>query len=163
MAGNRSAGLVALERRIRAARMRVAGMSEREIAAKLGVGASTVRRDLELALRDQNWQAVCEAREARKAAMAKVDQIEHALWEAWERSCGDQRPGNVACMTALLKCVQRRAALLRLDEPAPPVLTMRDCDCAWRDLAAKAGEPESADCESARGDEVETIAAPAAA
>jgi hypothetical protein len=92
--------------------------------------------DLAVAARDWSWQALCEARAARTSELQKLDNMERAIWHAWEGK--DCPPGNLACMRELLRCTQQRMALLRLDRPAPTPVTAAECDQALREIVVRA-------------------------
>ena len=96
MARHKAAGLELVERRLRAARLRVSGMTESEIAHKLDVSRSTVRDDLEIVLRDRSWQAVLEAprRARRRVEEARQDGARPLGRMGW--------PGRSAAGTGLL-------------------------------------------------------------
>jgi Homeodomain-like domain len=74
-------------RRQSVANLFLAGKTQREIGAALGVDHSTVSRDL-AALREQ-WQQVAERdfRERAAVELARIDHLEAVAWAAWERSC----------------------------------------------------------------------------
>lgn len=118
------------------------GLTQAEMAARLNVCRQQVQYDLKELHR--RWVAAQLAdTEARKALeLAKIDHVERTYWRAWRRSrkarqartrakatagAGaaklraslrrEGRDGNPAFLAGVLRCIQRRAAILGLDAP----------------------------------------------
>ena len=145
MAENRSKEKRDADRR-RVAALYLQGRYQVDIAAELGIDQSTVSRDLKAIRKEWRASSVRDFDEARAQELAKIDELEREAWAAWERSkaetrtvtrrrrqvpAGDgtagelseqslkteQRHGDISYWNAVLKCVERRCALLGLDEP----------------------------------------------
>lgn len=71
----------------RESKMYLHGASQEEIAAELGLNQATVSRDL-ATLQGEWAQLALRNLDQRKAEeLARLDTIERAAWQAWERSC----------------------------------------------------------------------------
>ena len=178
MAGTGSKALLLLERAQRAARMRIAGRTEAEIAMKLQVSASTARRDLQRAA--ATWKALTaqSLEEARREELARLAEVERGYWEAWEQSRQDRETtttrqvldadknvielstvkregqmGKPAFLQGVLACIDRRHKLLDLDDP-PRRLMREHFDRFREEQEAAAAEPTvDGDCPNFRGSE----------
>ena len=89
-----------LERRRDVARRYLEGMTQVAIAAELGVGLRTVKRDL-FNIREQ-WKksAIRDFDEVKAEQLAKLDRMECEVWEQWRRSCEDYEKRVVEDRTA---------------------------------------------------------------
>jgi len=115
----------------------LAGLTQEEIAAKLGVGKATVSRDLKRI--HARWQEIAiDAREewVRKE-LARLLIVEREAWRGWKRSLKDRQvrttkqtesgteetekvegqAGDPTFLARVLDCIRRRADLLGLDAP----------------------------------------------
>ena len=126
------------ERRRKEYQLHLAGYTQEEIADKVGVHRSVVSRDLQ-AFRD----SICpgeppDVQEAYYVQMAKLDQLEHAYWSAWEeskleketrtaqRSAAEGREtvglkrerqaGNPALLMGVFRCIVKRDGMLGLNQ-----------------------------------------------
>jgi hypothetical protein len=83
--------MVALYRRKEVAKRYVQGQSQWEIANDLNLSETTVTGDIRT-IREQ-WlaSALQDFNSAKAMELAKIDNLEATAWEAWHRSCADQR------------------------------------------------------------------------
>ena len=94
-----------------------AGRPMRGIAAALGIGATTVHRDLQR-LRSQWRRSAGRDFDALvQDELVKLDHVEAGAWSGWDRSRDDGGAGDPRFLTAALACVDRRCRLLGLDAP----------------------------------------------
>jgi transcriptional regulator with XRE-family HTH domain len=122
-------------------RLYLQGLTQAEIARRVGVSQQQVSRDLE-AVRDE-WRADTRADAAalRAREVAKLDAVEASYWVAWEESRGvqvrrtreqsahdgtedartievsEESPGDPRYLAGVLACIDRRCRLLGLDVP----------------------------------------------
>lgn len=82
-------------RRMQVADMYLRGLSQPEIAQKVGVNQSQVSRDLKK-LREEWLDRSIQAIDRRKAEeLAKIDKLEMEYWDAWERSKKDSETTTI--------------------------------------------------------------------
>jgi DNA-binding CsgD family transcriptional regulator len=96
------------QRREKAAELRLAGHSIREIARALDVGIATIHSDIEAVLertRDASGDAI---EKDRRLSLARIDVAIKGLWES-------VKTGNHDSVRELVRLEQRRAKLLGLD------------------------------------------------
>ena len=108
---NRAEKLTAAERRPRVLELKKAGASVRAIARALDVGATTVQRDLDLALGELAAEQRAGAERLRVLELARLDAMHSALWPR-------VRAGDTDAIDRLLRIAERRSKLLGLDAPA---------------------------------------------
>lgn len=102
-----------IERQREVAKFRLRGVTDqRHIAAQLGVSQPTISRDF--AELDVHFQAEADAdiRAAKGIDLARLDAMIDAIWS--EAMKGDAKTWHI---DRILKCLERRAALLGLDAP----------------------------------------------
>src|SRR5215470_14010030 len=63
------------------------GLTQGEIAQRLGVSRQQIGYDLKLLQRRWQESALADFHAKKAAELAKVDELERTYWEAWERSC----------------------------------------------------------------------------
>ncbi len=121
----------------RIAELYLEGKTQGEIGAEIGVHQSTVCR--ELAGIRQRWveSSLVNFDEAKRRELAVVDRVEAAAWEGWRESQKPketsktsgkrggpvetaekevvERAGNPRFLDVILKCVERRCAILGLN------------------------------------------------
>lgn len=83
--------LADLERRSLCARLYVRGHTQREISARLKIGLGTVNRDLQAIRSEWLESSLVDFNEAKARELAKIDHLETAAWQAWERSREDSQ------------------------------------------------------------------------
>lgn len=89
-----------------AIQLRIAGLTEREIAQKVGLSQSRVSRIIKQALQQRRQQS---ADELRAVEGARVEELHRALWPSALK-------GNLGAANVVLKAADRRARLFGLDE-----------------------------------------------
>ena len=97
-----------IELRRRAWELRIAGLTQQQIGAKLGISQSVVCRMLARARQDATAATHDVAATATTEQVARLDRMLTALWEK-------VRNGNERAIDAVLKIEERRARLLGLD------------------------------------------------
>jgi len=124
------------------ARMYLEGMSQWQIAERLGVSAQCISRDLKKL--NQRWLEKADIDFDKKKAeeLAKLDKVESTAWESWERSCQakeqkgtknreggvkgsfneewarqEERDGDPRFLEIVYKCILKRMEILGLDAP----------------------------------------------
>lgn len=97
-----------IELRRRAWELRLAGLTQQQIGAKLGVSQSIVSRMLARARQDATEAAQSIAATATTEQVARLDRMLTALWEK-------VRNGNERAVETVLRIEERRARLLGLD------------------------------------------------
>jgi transcriptional regulator with XRE-family HTH domain len=70
-----------------AAALYLRGLTQHEIAERLGVSRQQVRYDLKVLRRRWQESALADFHAKKAAELAKADELERTYWEAWERSC----------------------------------------------------------------------------
>jgi hypothetical protein len=106
MAGERR--VLAAERRRRALELRRAGLTYRQVARELGfAGPSSAHKSVSVGLRAMLREPAAEVR------ALELERLDRLLQGVWGRAVG----GDVRCVDAVLRIMQRRAALLGLDHP----------------------------------------------
>jgi hypothetical protein len=131
----------------RISEMYLKGKTQQEIADATGVRQQQITYDLKTIR--QRWIAssVRNFDEERGIALAKIDALERAAWDAWEKSCeektrksiqqnafGDKTSsvttetllGNPAYLQIVDRCIERRCKLLGLDAPVRTEVTGKD-------------------------------------
>jgi transcriptional regulator with XRE-family HTH domain len=63
------------------------GLTQGEIAQRLGVSRQQISYDLKALQRRWQESALADFHAKKAAELAKVDELERTYWEAWERSC----------------------------------------------------------------------------
>jgi transcriptional regulator with XRE-family HTH domain len=100
-----------LARQEQVLQLRIAGLSQVEIARRLGVSQSQISEDLKRAFNALAERCAHEQEHFARLDLARMDAMLEALWPAV--ASGDTK----ACAVAL-KVLERRARLLGLDKPA---------------------------------------------
>jgi transposase-like protein len=92
-------------------RLRMEGLSHREIAAQLGIAPSTAYKRVRHALDGINQRNAAEADTLRTLELLRLDELQDAVWE--QALAGDDK-----ALGRVLAIMGRRAKLLGLDAPA---------------------------------------------
>jgi len=149
-------------RRLAVADHYLAGATQTEIAAQLGVDQATISRDVR-ALRQQ-WRekAVRDIEQKEERELAILDRIEDEAWAGWKRSCRKSKRvtrtangavltttktqcGNPRFLFAVLTCIGHRCKIFGLYatepvkpiEPPPKILTRDEMIAKVRAFLAK--------------------------
>lgn len=112
------------------------GETQNTIAAALDVDQATISRDLAAVRKAWLDSAIRDFDAARAIELAKIDEVEREYWLAWERSQKDKeiayqeqsdkkkvglrresQVGNPAFLDGVLRCIEKRCAILGLDAP----------------------------------------------
>lgn len=101
------ASLARVERRAKVMRLRNGGATLGQIAEAVEVSVETVRRDIELAIKDHLQVPVDEH---IAAALSRIEDMRRALWKPMLQ-------GDTKAVSELIKLEQRQAQLLGLDAP----------------------------------------------
>lgn len=119
--GTRRAAATAtkLDRQAKALELRRAGLSYREIAAKIGIGKSQAQRLVEAGLEQVRDEVDAEARDLKAIELSRLDAMLSGLWP-------DARRGAHGAVDRVLRIMERRAKLLGLDAPLKMAQTTRD-------------------------------------
>ena len=116
------------------------GLTQEEIAQRLGVSRQQIGYDLKALQRRWQESALADFHAKKAAELARVDELERTYWEAWERSCqarevttqertqgGDghadearlkagvrkeQRDGNSEFLRGVERCIEMRCKIL---------------------------------------------------
>ena len=132
-------------------RLYLRGVSQMDIAAKLGVNQSTVSRDLKAIQKQWRESALINMDEAKQRELARIDELERTYWDAWLVSCedaeierikqaggasGDKRAeiikekrgqsGNPAFLAGVERCIQLRVKIIGLEAPKKQEITGKD-------------------------------------
>jgi predicted transcriptional regulator len=67
-------------------RLYLAGKIQAQIAQELGISQSTVSRELKIIQGEWKIERVLDLNEAKQKELAKIDNLETTLWDAWNRS-----------------------------------------------------------------------------
>ena len=158
------------ERRRRAMHLHLAGFTQEEIADQLGVERSMISRDLQSARDARPSGDSPDLEEARFTQLAKLDQLEHAYWIAWEESKREKetrtaqrseaeghetvglrrerQAGNPAYLIGIFRCIAKRETMLGLDQKSaasgPPPKRMpskQEVEQTLRMMSATVGGP----------------------
>jgi len=92
-------------------RLRLDGLTHREIAAQLGVAPSTAFKRVAHALSEVNARNAEQAEDLRALELLRLDELQNAIWER-------AIDGDDKAMGRVLAIMDRRAKLLGLDAPA---------------------------------------------
>lgn len=150
------------QRRQQVAERYLRGEYQSAIASSLGVDTATVSRDLAAVRAAWLASAVRDFDAAKAQELAKIDEVERAAWQAWERSTQNKevaiqeagedkklkkavlrkegQSGNPAFLNTILTCIERRCAILGLDAPKRFVIKWDELTEEQIDRLA-AGEP----------------------
>ena len=137
----RTKKLAIAERRRKVAAMYVRSARMVDIASQLNVSIGTVHSDIETLKEEMRAVAVDDIGTQVGIALARIEEIARQAWEGWARSIGpkttekerlvesvehgdttaietavEQQIGNPTFLQTLLKCEERRAKLLGLDD-----------------------------------------------
>ena len=91
-------------------KLRLAGLTHRAIAAQLSIAPSTAYKRVRHALDGVNQRTTQEAESLRALELARLDELQCALWE-------QALAGELKAVDRVLKVMERRAKLLGLDAP----------------------------------------------
>lgn len=105
--------VAASERRAQAVALRISGMTYDAIAQRLGVGSTTVFRDVTESMADAAKRTREAADELLELELQRLDTLQGGLWDA-------ALAGDVSSVRAVLAVMERRAKLLGLDAAAKP-------------------------------------------
>ena len=108
--------VLAQDRREKCLKMRIAGLSERAIAARLGVSATQVSRMLRIALDLLNKSELNKAEYLRRTELERLDQMTLGLMPHHR----DPR-----YVDSMLRVMERRAAYLGIDAPTRSEIVQR--------------------------------------
>ena len=101
----------------RAVALTEAGATQREVAETLGVSLSTVNHDLRLERRRAAEASLGDLTQALGDELERLDRIEDAAWEAWQKGRTAPVP-SVKPLDIALKAARARARLLGLEAPS---------------------------------------------
>jgi hypothetical protein len=125
-------------------RLRLQGLTQAEIALRLGVSQQQISRDLKRIARQWRAESDRSVRDLIAIELARLDQVESDSWDAWERSCQPatkrteargggrvtettvQRVGDPRFLDKVLECIEHRCGLIGLDAPTEHEHTGRD-------------------------------------
>lgn len=99
------------ERRLIAARLHKLGWTQEEIAERCGVTQEQISRDLSIVRERWAQEAVADIAEHKRRALEKIDEVEAAAWANYENGKVER------ALDTLLKCIERRCAILGVDAP----------------------------------------------
>jgi hypothetical protein len=116
----------ALARRARAAELYVRGWTQQRIADHLNVTQQAVCRALKLIRREWRAARLRNYDQLVDEQLPRIDAIEAAAWDGWERSRAAGGAGNVRFLAVALNCVERRCKLIGAD--APTKVNLGDLD-----------------------------------
>ena len=157
---------VAVDRRRRDVAARyLRGEMQSEIAASYGISQQQVSVDLKAIRAAWLAAAVRDFDTARAQELAKIDAVEAECWAAWDRSKQDKestvqeasgeggkkkkvtlrkegQAGNMAYLTGVLTCIERRCKILGLDAPTRFVVKWEDLTDEQIDRLANGEPPE---------------------
>lgn len=132
---------------LRIANLYLRGHTQFEIGQVVGVHQTQISQDLKILHTRWLKSGLRDFDELKGEQLAKLDKLETEYWEGWERSKGDEvsveaeiekgdpapsnvrshltrgkkqiknRDGNPVFLNGVLKCVERRCAILGLDAP----------------------------------------------
>jgi predicted transcriptional regulator len=128
----------AKERRMIVAEAYLCGITQMQIAEKLGVTQATISNDLK-ALR-KAWQksALVDIDQMKEQELAKIDRLESEYWQAWEASKGvkriktgekragqegrasvreEDRTGDPRYLRGVMDCIDKRCKILGIEAP----------------------------------------------
>ena len=160
-----------MKRRQQIAERYLRGEYQTTIAADLGINQAQVSRDLK-AMRDL-WlaSAIRDFDAAKAQELAKIDAVERAAWQGWEKSTQDKevsiqetdgtldektkkprmkkvslrkegQAGSPAFLSTILTCIERRCAILGLDAPKRFTIKWEELTDDQLDRLAKGEAPE---------------------
>lgn len=137
----KAAQLAIEARREKAAQLKLAGWTDREIAAHLGVSLGTANTDINAVLERLQESAEDAIARQRRLALARLEKSIKGIWPGIEA-------GDLATVDTLVKVEQRRARLLGLDAPTKVEsevtnLTLDDLDQLKRSAKANECSPET--------------------
>lgn len=141
------------------ARLYLTGKTQQEIADQFGVSREQIKYDLEEIRQRWRQSTVINITEAKQRELARLDELERAYWQAWERSCGEKRTtrqetsqgsdgqdnnrriraiinnenlfGNPAYLAGIQYCISERCKILGLYAPAKVAPTTPDGDAPY--------------------------------
>ena len=143
------------QRRAEVAHLYLQGLTQEEIAEAVGVSQPTVSIDLKAIQADWKAQSVEDLNDKKLLELAKLDEAERNAWEQFNRSCEDAtktrrevgadgefgegymekvgQSGNPRYLDIVIRCIEKRCALLGLDAPQKVAQT----DAAGNDISAE--------------------------
>ena len=99
------------------ARLTLQGVTQRDIARRLKLSQPMVAYDLAAIRKEWQGRDDAEFAEARGFAMAKLENLEVAYWEAYDQSTkGGKRPGKPRYLAGVRACIEKRCRLLGLGD-----------------------------------------------
>lgn len=146
---------VITNRRQQVAERYLRGMYMAQIAEEMGVDTATVSRDLSELRKEWLDRSINHIDQKKAIELAKLDRLEITFWDAWERSRENAetqiekdtpqghhsetrsvgQSGNPAFLEGVLKCIDRRCAILGLDAPKKIQATIDVTKLSDEDLA----------------------------
>lgn len=116
------------------ARFYLQGITQIEMAERLGINKNTVTADLKIIQARWRESALVDINEARQIEMARIDQLEREYWRAWENSLRDkitaytnnqrgnsgkkeQQFGDPRYLQGVQWCIEKRCKILGIDAP----------------------------------------------
>lgn len=99
------------ERRALVARLHKLGWTQEEMAQKFGVTQAQVSIDMSAVREMWAKSAVADLAEHKRDALEKIENIEAAAWANYEAGKIER------ALDTLLKCIERRCAILGIDAP----------------------------------------------
>ena len=121
--------------RLEISRLYLRGLTQVEIAERLGVSQPQICYDLRIVRRDWQASVVKEWGERLAEETARLDLVEREYWEAFHRSKEGGRDGSPRFLNGVLQCVSARIRLFGLAQfdtrslpPVPSDAANEDCD-----------------------------------
>jgi len=114
--------------RLEISRLYLRGLTQTEIAARIGVSQGQISYDLSIVRRDWQAAAATELAERRAEETARLDLIEREHWEAFHRSQEGGRDGNPRFLNGILQCISARIRLYGLDKPQTVEVSAKEAE-----------------------------------
>jgi DNA-binding transcriptional regulator LsrR (DeoR family) len=126
------------ERRVKVAELYLHQKTQSEIAQIVGVNQGTVSTDLKAIQKQWRESAIVDLNEAKRRELERIDQVERAAWDSYERSLNPvivmiersesrnqakretqetTQAGDPRFLSIIQKCIEQRIKLLGLQEP----------------------------------------------
>lgn len=100
--------------RLEISRLYLRGLTQAEIATRLGVSQPQISYDLRVVRVEWQASAANQLGERLAEETARLDLVEREYWEAWHRSTEGGKDGNSRFLNGILSCVAQRIRLYGL-------------------------------------------------
>ena len=145
----------------------VSGRTQQALAEEFGVSQQQIAKDWSIAITRWRDSELVDVNEVRNKQLAELDAVKHAAWEAWWASLEDRekvvteqqgdngtprvkveketKGGDPRYLDVIIRCCEREARLIGLDEPMGVGLSIQGQPITIREVVVELPQENKGD------------------